>query len=42
LTCEGGEIISRDDLASEALPSVSPGKTLKIRVDGTDVTAAIE
>jgi hypothetical protein len=42
LTCNGGEVITPDDFKSEALPPVSPGKTLKIRFDGTDVTAAIE
>jgi prepilin-type processing-associated H-X9-DG protein len=42
MSCDGGEIIAPDDFHSEALPSVSPGITLKIRFDGGKATAAIE
>jgi prepilin-type processing-associated H-X9-DG protein len=42
LTCAGGELIPAADIRSEALPAVSQGSTLKIRLDGGKATAAIE
>jgi prepilin-type processing-associated H-X9-DG protein len=42
LTRAGGEVLADDSIRSESLPSVSPVKTLKIRVDGDKATGTIE
>jgi prepilin-type processing-associated H-X9-DG protein len=42
LTCQGGEIIDFNALPTESVTSVAQNRTLRIRVHGRKVTAAIE